>query len=96
MLGKQYDIKELRELKGNEIVPGVYFYLKNEDGSFSTCHIDPEELKDPNRTISLRELTKQYSKQNRLYTRRDKPLKSFEGPDTCENLIEVKIINDKS
>jgi len=68
------DPKDLRPFKPEELQIGGTFYLKNPDGSFSTCKIFKDELK--HRVDNLI-LTLQYAKEGRVFIRYNKPWKSF-------------------
>lgn len=70
------DITDLRPAKLSEIIPGIIFYKKIDDG-FETCRIEPEEIKNPVRADELRFYTKLYAEQGILYLRINRPGKGF-------------------
>lgn len=70
------DKKKLRQIKANELFPGAVFYLLQEDGEFSKCEVQLEcywsfQLQ------KYREMTKKFSLEGRLFTRRDKAFHDF-------------------
>lgn len=71
------DAKDLRPMTPQELILGGVFYLKNGDGTYSTCQIFKEETKNKARAAQLRTLTKQYCKEGRLFVRLSAPSKSF-------------------
>ena len=72
------DAKDLRLIQSiSEIKPGAVFYLKNEDGTFSHCVIDNDEIKDAMRKEILRYETEKFIKLKVLFTRINRPWKSF-------------------
>ncbi len=71
------DPKDLRPIKLSEFQVGGHYYLKQKDGTFAHCRIDPDELKDENRASTLRMWTKIFCEQGRIFIRINKPWKHF-------------------
>ena len=77
MKGMIIEPKHLRIARASEMVPGAVFYLLNDDGTFSRCCIEPDELTDAQRRFDLKAMTMKHSKANKLYFRRDAPGKGL-------------------
>lgn len=71
------DPKDLREMKASDFKIGCIFYLKMEDGSFSTCQVHANEVQDPRRYGWLKHYTEKFLKEGRLFVNRNNPGKSF-------------------
>ena len=71
------DATDLRQFKLNELKLGGIFYLKNSDGSFSTCVIYESEVKDPMKAAILKFETEKFEKEGRLFVRINRPWKAF-------------------
>lgn len=69
------DEKDLRPFKAKDIQLGGTFYLKTGE-RFETCCITKEELNGPY-GFMFRKMTKQYSSENRLFVRINKPWSGF-------------------
>lgn len=72
------DTTDLRPFRAAELKIGGYFYLKNDDGTFSTCVINNTDLKFECVKDHLRSITQEMSKSGRLFVRISDPWKSFE------------------
>ena len=70
------DEKELKPIKASEIKIGGIFYLKIGE-EYYTCCIHPEEV--AHHPLHLKEWSKQFSKENRLFIRTQKPFQSFQS-----------------
>jgi hypothetical protein len=75
------DTTDLRPIKMPEALEGRvigHFYLKDEKGNFVACQVFKEELRNEARATLLMHCTLRYCSEGRLYTRINRPFKSFQ------------------
>ncbi len=80
-------LKDLRPVQvGEKIKIGGWFYRKDEN-EFHVCMISEEDLKNDNTAYLLKEMTKKFIREGRIFTRINKPWHSFSGLSGGEEYI---------
>lgn len=69
------DPVDLKPFSADKLKIGGTFYLKNPDGSFSTCKITEDDMK--HHPIMMKVMTERYAKEKRLYVRYNRPWGDF-------------------
>lgn len=74
MTGFTIDPTELAKLD-EPIRPGGILYRLNDDGSYSTCCVYADELRDPERGPLLEKIFRELHEQGKLFIVRNRPWK---------------------
>lgn len=72
----KHDEKDLRQCNASELTLGAVIWLKQPDGEFHKMTVEPPPAGTKN-GIEYREQLAKWSKEGRLWTRRDKAFKHF-------------------
>lgn len=75
MTGKTIDPKDLVPM--NKFMLNEVFYLKNDDGSYSTCCISDADIVEERRANQLRYITQKYMADKKLFVNRNNPGKAI-------------------